>query len=372
MSGVLAIRGLGFVTPVGLSYAASMAALRAGVPQLREFEGWMDGGALPDPPVVGGRVPLEWLHGTVEEDWPGHERWKLAIPRPHVLIPPGPERLVELAIPAAEEAWAMSGYSARSATGVGIYLGLDEMDAAEPIAEAIGKAIGLQFSVVRGDRLGRASGLAALHRAARHLAEGRIGVAVVGGVDSRLRRDALARMLEAGMVRIKDVPDGVLPGEAAGFAVLTASDGSRAMSYVDGSGVAEEPTTGTDDPNVGVGLTLALRRAREAAVRDMTDFPWVACDLEGRRYRVHEWVYAKARVLGDVLTREGGPAETAMWHAADCIGDTGAASGLVHLGWAVHALNEGYAGIDHSLVWGASDGILRAAVRVVRRDPARN
>jgi 3-oxoacyl-[acyl-carrier-protein] synthase-1 len=346
------------MTPVGLSAPATCAALRAGVARMLAFEGWIDGGPPPSVDVMAGRVPLEWLSGGPEAEWPGHERWNLKPPRPHLQIAPGPERLRELAIPAAAEAWAAAGAPRGR---IGLYLGLAEDDEATPIADALAQALEVDFELVRRDRLGRAAGLAAVHRAVRHLRDGRIDVALCGAVDSNLRRAPLERAAAAGTLRIDDSALGIIPGEAAAFAVLEPAGGPRALAHVLGSGVAEEQTAGTEEPNQGVGLTDALRRAR-AGVRGLEARPLIVCDLNGERYRTLEWGLASIRALGDLHAEPGGPASGDLWHPADCIGDPGAGSGMLSLVWAVTALHRGYARSQRALLWGASDGPLRAAV----------
>jgi len=325
------LTGLGAVTPVGLSAPATCAALRAGVPRMLTFEGWTDDGPDPNPEFVAGRVPMERLLGLVEEKWPGHERWNLTLPRPHVLIEPDATRLLTLAPPAAEEAWDAAG---RPAGRAGIYLGLDENDSATAVADAVGDRLNKTFELVRGDKLGRAAGLASLHRAARHLAEGRVDVALVGAVDSRMRRASIARQIDRGTLHHDKNPAGVIPGEAAAFVVL-------------------QP-----------GLTLALRKARERA-RRLEAWPRIVCDLNGDRYRALEWSLVVVRALGDLPE---GPASGPEWLPAEWIGDTGAASGLVGVIWAVTAMRKGYARASQALVWGASDGPLRAAAILSTED----
>lgn len=358
----LQITGIGAVTPVGLSAEATCAALRAGLPRMIAFEGWDDDGPAPDPDLIAGRVALEWLRGTAVAEWPGHERWNLKLPQPQLLIEPADERLAALAAPAAEEALAQAG---RPAGRVGLYLGLDDADSGKALAASLADSLGLSFEVVRGDRSGRAAGLAALHRAARHLREDRVDVALVGAVDSRLRRKALAAMKEEGRLRGPKNPAGVIPGEAAAFVVLQPEGAGRALATLDGTGVAEEATAGTDEGNRAEGLSLALRKAREAAPK-LESRPLVVCDLNGERYRTLEWGLVNVRVMGDVRSIPGGPASSDLWHPADCIGDTGAASGGVCLVWAVTAMRKRYARANRALVWGASDGPLRAAAILTR------
>jgi 3-oxoacyl-[acyl-carrier-protein] synthase-1 len=179
-----------------------------------------------------------------------------------------------------------------------------------------------------------------------------------------VRPEALERRREAGILKSDDHPQGILPGEGAAFVVLEreAPPGVRARGRVHGTGVAEEPTVDTDAPNAGVGLTRALRAARAAAGgADFATFPRVVCDLNGDRYRAMEWAYVLVRALSDLKDPAPGPGQTERWHPAECTGDMGAASGVVNLVWAQTAMARGYAGSDRALVWGASDGPLRAA-----------
>ncbi len=370
----LGITGLGMVTPVGLSVESSCAAFRAGITRFTPVFGKLIDDERGQPvPAVGGRVPLEWFHGgPVEEEYPGHEAWKLPIPPPsHAYVTPGAARLAELAIPAAAEAWKSARLADRAPRAIGIYLGVDEAEDGRAVIDALARSLGATFAVERVDALGRASGLAALHRAARHLREGRIEVALVGGVDSWVRAEAIERLIEAGRLRDDDHPQGIIPGEAAAFLVLEASplSGVKSLAWLAGSGVAEEPSAGTEDASEGMGLTQALRKARAGV--EVGSFPRVVCDLNGDRYRAMEWAYSLVRALPDLKQdkqREPwGPEETERWHPAEFIGDSGAASGIVNVAWAVTAMRKGYALIDHALIWGGSEGRLRSAALITTR-----
>src|SRR2546429_2766437 len=101
---VLAITGIGAVTPVGLSAPVSAAAFRAGIARLGPImSSEVDGPAGGTLPAVGGRVPLEWFDGGPKvEEWPGHERFEHPFPPPeHLVIEDGVDRLLRLAAPAA-------------------------------------------------------------------------------------------------------------------------------------------------------------------------------------------------------------------------------------------------------------------------------
>ncbi len=359
----IAITGLGAVTPVGLSIPATCAALRAGVPRMLTIAGWNDMGPLPPEDLVAGRVPMEWIRNDALTDWPGHERMGMELPQPHLLLSPDDVRLAEMAVPAAEEAWTDAG---RPEGRVGLYLGLPEDDDGRAIAAAVAEALGLRFELQRGDRLGRAAALAAIHRAVRHLGEGRVDVALVGGVDSLLRRDTLASLAAAGALRSDDNPAGVIPGEAAVFLVLQGGTSARnARAWIAGSALAEEPTTGTDEPNKAVGLTQAFRKARKTAPA-YASRPLIVCDLTGERYRTLEWSLALVRALGDLHLSPETPKGAELWHPADCVGDTGAASGALSVAWGAVAMRKRYAFSKHVITWGASDGSLRACVLLAR------
>lgn len=355
----LVVTGTGAVTPVGLSAPASFAALRAGIARLVGFEDFeVAGGDVPSKPVAAGRVPVEWFAGgPVEEEWPGHERFGAPIPLPpHVHVPAGPGRLAFLAAHAAREACAEAKLAAGPA--LGLYLGTDEADDATALADGLHAALPGKPELVRTYRNGRASGLLALAHAARHVSEGRVQAAVVGGVDSLLRPDVLRRLEDAGRLKSAASRDGFLPGEAAAFLVLEREDvarrhGAAPLARLAAAAAASEPTAGTTDPCQGQGLTAAVRTVLEEAGR--RDGCLVVCDLNGERLRALEWALVNARLSHTVK------GFVDLWHPADCIGDSGAASGPLGAAWAVTALRKGYATKPHVLLWGASDGAARAA-----------
>jgi 3-oxoacyl-[acyl-carrier-protein] synthase-1 len=360
MTEAMAITGMGVLTPVGLSAPASFAALRAGVAGLREVETHkVDGEYFDKAPVVGGRVPTEWFSGgPVEWEWPGHERFGVVPPpAPERLVASGTTRLLELALPAAREALGQT--AARGAADrLGLYLGVDYADKSDPLIDALVAKLGLTVDEANGLSAGRAAGLLALEAAVQDLQTQVVQIAVVGSVDSLIRTEALRRLEAKGTLRSGSNPQGAIPGEAAAFLVLETSETARRrkarpLAWVVASASAKEPTAGTEEPNHSVGLSEVLRRAREDA--GLATRPLVICDLNGDRYRAIEWALANVRALGNLH----GDAD--IWHPADCIGDSGAASGLLNVAWGATALQKRYARADRILVWGASDGKSRAA-----------
>jgi 3-oxoacyl-[acyl-carrier-protein] synthase I len=359
----IVVVGMGAVTPVGLSAPASCAALRAGIARLKGLATHVvDGEIYAKQPVVGGRVPLEWFEGPpAPSDWPGHDRF--GVPHPPELddlVKSGTQRLLELAPPAAREAWQEAGFVAKPPRAWGLYVATGEHDDPKIVADELVRDLGSSPDRVSLHPSGRVGSLLALHAAAEDLRAKRCAMALVGGVDSPIRTEALIRLDAAGVLKSASNPQGINPGEAAAFIVLTlgetaAAAGLGIAGVLHGIARTEEPTVGTDEPNRGEGLSAAFREARNATP-PLTVRPLVVCDLNGERYRGLEWTLALVRGLSDLS------GDTEVWHPADCIGDAGAGLGALNLVWASTAMRRGYAPVDRALVWGASDGNDRAAV----------
>jgi 3-oxoacyl-[acyl-carrier-protein] synthase-1 len=311
-------------------------------------------------PMVGGRVPTEWLYGEPEEEkWPGHERFGLRPPPPrNTRVPPGIDRVLELTRLALAEIRHDADLDRVSSGRYRVYLGLNELEPADLVLDEVRASLGGEPKRYTAEAGGRASGLSMLERAVRDLREGRIEGALVGGVDSLIRAPMAEKLDAAGRIRSATAPEGFRPGEAAAFVYLeTAQEAARrsrtCYATVSAAAVAQEPSAGTEQPNRATGLATALKAARRQA--ELEVMPLVVCDLNGERPRAHEWSLAGTRALGNLH------GEREVWHPADCIGDSGAAAGVVDLVWAAMALRRGYAPMPRALVWGASDGALRAA-----------
>jgi len=359
----IVVTGLGSVSPVGLCVQAMCAALRAGIARLSEIEThFVGGGLLGKVPVIGGRVPTErFEEGYAPDEWPGHDRFEVpSPPSREMLVAPGTERLVELAVPAAREAMADARPARIREERIGLYMGMDENDDPASVVEALKAVIGedvLERVVVVP--AGRAAALAAASAALADLREGKVHGALAGGVDSLIRGPVLARLDAAGILKSESAPQGVIPGEAAAFLFLENGEsarkrGAKGVARLLSAGTNVEPTAGTNEPNRGAGLTRVLHEVcRDAG--GLKAPPLVVCDLNGDRYRALEWAMSSVRTVGKLH------GDMAVWHPADCIGDCGAAGGALNAVWAVVAFAKGYAGSDRALVWGASDGGTRGA-----------
>ncbi|HEX3623881.1 MAG TPA: hypothetical protein VH280_00490 [Verrucomicrobiae bacterium] len=363
----LAITGIGAVTPVGLSAAASAAAFRASISRMTSLQvGPEQGPEGAVPPRRGGRVPLEWFDGgPKDEKWPGHERFEVPLPLPEfLLIENGADRLVRLVVPAAVESVQCALGSSVPPANWGLFLGIgtgEEPGTGQRLVAAITVALGgFRPALVDVVAEGRAAGLAALSRASAAIADGKIAGAIVGGVDSLVRPAVYDKLESAGILRGPANERGVLPGEAAAFCILEKQPvRNKAMASLAATATGQEPTAGTENPNQAQGLTAVLRAMRNAAT--FSHLPLFVCDLNGDRYRALEWGLAYTRAFGSVHEKPDAATSGDLWHPADCIGDSGAATGLVDLIWAVEALRKGYSLVNQVLVWGASDGALRAA-----------
>ena len=331
----IVLTGRGLVTPVGLSTAASCAALRAGVARLQELPaGLVDPASNEEKPICGGMVPIAGLAAEPEAS-----------------------RVARLAQYALAEALNSCLGNTPPKGEIGLYLGLDEQEDAAPALAACRDL--LPKATPQPLTEGRCTGLLALHAALRALQQGQVTTAVVGGVDSLIRPTVLQRLQEKEMLQSPTNPQGIVPGEGAGFLVLEKAEeaerrGVIPQALVLAAALADEPTAGSEEVNQALGLTTALRQTI-AEAGDLQAPPLVICDLNGDRYRALEWAFAAMRTIGHLQ------GEVPLFHPADCLGDTGAASGLINLLWASEALTKGYARADRALIWGASENCKRAA-----------
>jgi 3-oxoacyl-[acyl-carrier-protein] synthase-1 len=348
-------------TPVGLYAEASCAALRAGLSNMMELSTYAVDGEHGDPePMMGARVPSEWLAGEPpEERWPGHERFGLRPPPPRTgRVPPGVERVLELCRIALGEIRERAALDEVKPDRYRVHVALNEDEQAAAVADELRGALGgaaERFVIETG---GRAAGLALLERAMSDLDARRVDGVLLGGVDSLIRRPIAERLDRARRLRSFTAPQGLTPGEAAAFVYLespaqAARGGRKALARVTAATTALEPSAGRDEPNRATGLAQALSAARAQA--GLAEMPLVVCDLNGERPRAIEWALAATRALGDLH------GDFELWHPADCVGDAGAALGVLDILWSAVAIDRGYAPRRRALVWGASDGGLRGA-----------
>jgi 3-oxoacyl-[acyl-carrier-protein] synthase-1 len=208
---------------------------------------------------------------------------------------------------------------------------------------------------------GHASGLMAIEEAAKLVQSGRVEFALAGGVDSYLTADTLEWLDQNGQLNSATNRSAFPPGEAAGVVLLTTTAAARrrklpVLAWLIASGTAlEKNRIKTPTICVGEGLTDALRSVIAALKLPEERIDFAYGDLNGERYRNEEYLYALIRTQAALRKNQN------IATPADCLGDTGAASGPVFAGLAMESARRGYALGPRTLVWAGSEGGQRAA-----------
>ena len=129
------------------------------------------------------------------------------------------------------------------------------------------------------------------------------------------------------------------------------------MAILEAPHNATEPVTiWSEDPSEGSGLSQAIRGTFEQLSDKGVHTGLIINDLNGETYRAKEFGSAATRVLSTMQT------EWQLWHPAECIGDTGAASFAIAACVGARSLQKGYAKTENILVCGSSDDGLRGSV----------
>lgn len=199
---------------------------------------------------------------------------------------------------------------------------------------------GKKFKPIQTDIIeaGQTSVFEAVNRARSMLGESNIPACLILAVDSLIDARVLTWLDQNYRLKTSMQTDGVIPGEAACLSIVSTRPILQTSITIEGLGLAQENATIlNDEPFLGKGLASALRTALSEAEVGMHDVSFRICDVAGESYAFEELVLALARVMRQV--REYQP----LWHIADCIGDCGAAAGLIQLAWAEQAFSRGYA-----------------------------
>jgi 3-oxoacyl-[acyl-carrier-protein] synthase-1 len=343
------VTGIGMSTAVGNDAVQSAAAVRAGIARFSAWEaGGVDDGG---PAVLAGRMPED--HGNV----------------------PWMEKVEDLIRQPMHEAFWDAGlydlvaYRARGRGPVGAYVatpypdraGVTEEDYRAFTAEAT-ELLSFPAPVdhVKLVTHDHAAGIAALKDAVTDLAAGKVEVAIVAGVDSLLHTDHLEELAEQGFLKLPDRPHGLLPGEAAAVLVLERARDAKARKAEVRARIGalaldtEKTPLGEEHPIRAEGASRAVTSVLKADGR-AGQIRRVLTDMSGERWRALEWALVETRCLGGLA--EGWQ----HWHPADCFGDVGAASSIVHAALAARAFARGYAGDGGLLLFAASQRGERAA-----------
>lgn len=339
MSG-LVITASGMVTAVGLSSAASCAALR----------GRLDG--FGETRFIG--ADGEWLIGA-------------AVPLPREWI--GEKRLVHLTAGAITDILA-----GQTLANTGLILCLPEPDRpGRPIVDdtaflhKLSEMLDLPPHIpTRVIAHGRPSGIVALQRARRLLHQDRIDQVLIVGVDSYLTGRAIRHYLEERRLLTPDNPEGFIPGEAAA-AILCKRDGPGL--HVAGLGLAREPAPifnradedGYDLPFRADGMTSAYKAAFAEAGCEHNHIGVKMGDLPGETH------WFKENALAMLRTQRERSEVQPIWPIAASLGNIGAAVVPVMMGWALAANQKNYVFGKPVLVQSSGDDGACGAVVTIGR-----
>ncbi|WP_437483329.1 beta-ketoacyl synthase N-terminal-like domain-containing protein [Sorangium sp. So ce1014] len=216
---------------------------------------------------------------------------------------------------------------------------------------------------------GRGGGVAAVDAALGELRAGRCDAIAVGGVDSYFDPDALEHLDRELRLHGPETENGFIPGEGAGFLLLAARSRRGALprrGRLLSAAVVDEPHPyGSAEPCLGLGMTLAVKKAAEAAgLGGAGSIPWALTDVANERHRVDEWTSAFLRnhaVFTQDVAHEAALLQT---------GDLGAASAAVLAAMAVTRWETGCAPGVRALIATHSDGPERGAM-VLEQQTAR-
>jgi 3-oxoacyl-[acyl-carrier-protein] synthase-1 len=339
---------VGAVTPVGLDAVNAAAAVHAGICRYREAP-FFD---VQGEPRIMSFVAEEYLSPLAEglRERPMGER--------HA-------RLLRLATLALQHAtWPCEAPPP-------FFLALPEVpgELADPVGPDFVAHLALQTGVevppgqCRLYRQGGAGGLCALAGAVELLRSGKAPLAIVGGIDTFWDPELLEALAEEGRLQDDGPSDALIPGEGAAFLLLGVPGAARQLGVkplarVAGVGLAvEEGHRYSAAPLRGDGLSAALRRLFES-LRGVPPVQSVYAGMNGESLPAKEWSVAYLR------SAERFAPEHELFHAADCIGDAGAALGPLHLALAAIGLSNG----THQapcLVWSTSDREARGAAMLI-------
>lgn len=331
----IAVLRTGLVTSVGLTAAASCAAIRAKLANLTETLFIDSAGEW----IMGHSVPLE---------------------RPWV----GQTKLVKMAVRAIEQ--ALEGTPREEWGTIPLLLcvaeperpgRIERLDA--EIFASIQNELGAKFapnSQVIAE--GHVSVATAVSLARALIGRSAVSRVLIAATDSLLSGPTLGAYERADRLLTARNSNGFLPGEG-GAALLVGSDtGSRPQELlVCGVGIGRETATlEADEPLRGEGLALAIRAALQDAGCGLEGVDLRVTDVSGEQYYFKEAALAMLRLLR--VRKEAFD----IWHPAECIGEAGAVAGLVALIVAEAACRKAYAPGPGILCHIANDAGERAAL----------
>lgn len=199
---------------------------------------------------------------------------------------------------------------------------------------------------------GRAAGAEAMQAAVKALESGLVQQVIVGGVDSAVDLMLLNQWHRERRLLTSMTMQGFIPGEGAGFVLLSQGEGVAGDVLIGAVGTGVEPGhTYSDEVCRGEGLMQAMTMATQALT---TPVRTICCGLTGENVATKEWGITVTK------TNTFAPDFTLM-HPAENYGDLGAASIPVLI--AISATGMMKQKIKGPVaVWASSDMALRGAI----------
>lgn len=340
----LAIVGSGMVTAVGVSSPSSCAAIRCGIANFQETRFKDSAGEW----IVASEVPLE-------------QPWR------------GPEKLGRMLASVIDQSFGTDQAIDPVETPIIFCFAERERpgridDLNERILEASQRY--LSFDMHRSSMSvsqGRVGGAVALREARKLIYEQPVDAVVIAGVDSYLSTQSLKGYEDKRRLLTADNSNGFIPGEGASAVIVKRPRPSANPQLVMvglGFGL-ETATVESEEPLRADGLVQAIKESLSEAGIDMGTLDFRITDVSGEQYLFKEASLAITRIL---RTHKE---EFDIWHAADCVGEVGAAVGPIALNIAWHASENSYAKGDNILCHFGNDDGKRAAA-VLTYQPVRN
>ena len=346
MSLNLVVIGAGAVTPVGFTAPQTCEAIRAGISGVGDAMV----GVPPEEPQLGATVPAGLLLKVTQFQWLKNLAVRAIKECLEVESPEASETALLIAMP--EKFRNHPAFYENSAA-----------DLYRAIEHDIGNNFHSTSKVIQG---GHASTLQAVSIANALLLKREVRYCIVGGVDSLVNKNDLNRLSAANRIYDSENSQGVVPGEAASFILLTLKGNNNNIRSTQlaqilgvGSAVEQDSILG-QRYSVGLGLHQALINTTKNAALKEDNIDFLISDVNGERYRVWESTMCHAKYY---RTRR----ETLIsWYPAKSVGDIGAAAGALNIIVAVMAVFRGYAPGSTVMCEGASEEGLRAGCLVGR------
>ncbi len=199
---------------------------------------------------------------------------------------------------------------------------------------------------------GRAAGAEAMQAAVQALQSGQAQHIIVGGVDTALDLALLNQWHSERRLLTSMTMQGFVPGEGAGFLLLSQAENTSGAIVVSGVGTGSEPGhTYSDEICRAEGLMQAINTATAASPEPAQT---VCCGLTGENVAIKEWGITATKTKGFA-------SDFVLMHPAENYGDLGAASIPVLI--AISAAGMTKQKIKGPVVvWASSDLALRGAI----------